>query len=317
MLGDGAVVEAFVNEDYSTASSYVLTGDIASGSSYYVINVDANTGDNVSFRVNGINISGENSTPQPWSVGPHPSDVAQFGYFNLTINITDDGSPCNCYSTKTCTGTYFTHAGCEGGYCVHSICRSASTYCGDGYCDTGESCSADNSACSSGYACTNGCQSSGTTTGGNGGGGGGGAATVECTEQWECTAYGPCIDGKQTRNCTDKNNCSTTENKPATERACVKREEEEEEVPEEEEEAKPPTESGSYVGQVQVHDNVNWAWTGTEWVKEGTAKYEEIVVKKPLFGKLERVWMYIFIGVIVVAIAIVIIEIKRKKIPRF
>jgi len=35
---------------------------------------------------------------------------------------------------------------CYGGYCVHSTCRSSSTYCGDDYCDTGESyesCSAD------------------------------------------------------------------------------------------------------------------------------------------------------------------------------
>jgi hypothetical protein len=30
---------------------------------------------------------------------------------------------------------------CSGGYCVHNICRSASTYCGDGYCDIGETCS--------------------------------------------------------------------------------------------------------------------------------------------------------------------------------
>lgn len=25
---------------------------------------------------------------------------------------------------------------CEGGYCVHGVCRSAATYCGDGHCDT-------------------------------------------------------------------------------------------------------------------------------------------------------------------------------------
>lgn len=29
---------------------------------------------------------------------------------------------------------------CSGGYCVHSTCRSGPTYCGDGYCDSGESC---------------------------------------------------------------------------------------------------------------------------------------------------------------------------------
>lgn len=30
---------------------------------------------------------------------------------------------------------------CSGGYCVHGICRSSSTYCGDSYCDSGEMCS--------------------------------------------------------------------------------------------------------------------------------------------------------------------------------
>jgi len=29
---------------------------------------------------------------------------------------------------------------CLGGYCVHNICRSTSTFCGDAYCDVGESC---------------------------------------------------------------------------------------------------------------------------------------------------------------------------------
>jgi len=28
---------------------------------------------------------------------------------------------------------------CESGYCVHDICRQSSTYCGDNYCDSGES----------------------------------------------------------------------------------------------------------------------------------------------------------------------------------
>jgi hypothetical protein len=60
---------------------------------------------------------------------------------------------------------------CVGGYCVHEYCRSTSTYCGDGYCDSGESCSSDNSACSSGYVCTNGCRLQNTGGGSSGGGG--------------------------------------------------------------------------------------------------------------------------------------------------
>ena len=36
---------------------------------------------------------------------------------------------------------------CLGGYCVHNICRSTSTYCGDDYCDTGETCSSCSGDC--------------------------------------------------------------------------------------------------------------------------------------------------------------------------
>ena len=38
-------------------------------------------------------------------------------------------------------------ASCLGGYCVHNICRSASIYCGDNYCDTGETCSSCSTDC--------------------------------------------------------------------------------------------------------------------------------------------------------------------------
>ncbi|MEM5854612.1 MAG: PGF-pre-PGF domain-containing protein [Candidatus Aenigmatarchaeota archaeon] len=47
----------------------------------------------------------------------------------LTINTLSDGS--------SCAANYE----CTGGYCVHGTCRSSSTYCGDTYCDSGETCS--------------------------------------------------------------------------------------------------------------------------------------------------------------------------------
>lgn len=46
---------------------------------------------------------------------------------------------------------------CAGNFCVHSICRSASTFCGDGSCDSGEStssCSADCPAAAGGGGTT-------------------------------------------------------------------------------------------------------------------------------------------------------------------
>jgi len=45
------------------------------------------------------------------------------------------GSPCSQSSQ------------CLSGYCVHKVCRSSSTYCGDSYCDTGEDCSSCHSDC--------------------------------------------------------------------------------------------------------------------------------------------------------------------------
>jgi len=48
-------------------------------------------------------------------------------YSYVTTTLPDDSS---------CTA----NIQCSGGYCVHGICRSTSTYCGDAYCDAGESC---------------------------------------------------------------------------------------------------------------------------------------------------------------------------------
>lgn len=70
---------------------------------------------------------------------------------NFTVKLVD-GSACTIGSQ------------CYNEYCVHNSCWYQSTHCGDGYCDTGESCTLDNSACSSGYACTNGCVATSTGT---------------------------------------------------------------------------------------------------------------------------------------------------------
>jgi hypothetical protein len=41
-----------------------------------------------------------------------------------------------------------------------------------------------------------------------------------CEERWICTDWSECIDGKQTRECADANNCGTEKYKPVEERAC-------------------------------------------------------------------------------------------------
>jgi len=57
----------------------------------------------------------------------------------LTVGTIGDGSSCTASIQ------------CAGGYCVHSICRSSSIYCGDSYCDSGESCSLCSADCGACY----------------------------------------------------------------------------------------------------------------------------------------------------------------------
>ncbi|MBD3203114.1 DNRLRE domain-containing protein [Candidatus Woesearchaeota archaeon] len=44
---------------------------------------------------------------------------------------------------------------------------------------------------------------------------------LNCEENWECSDWGNCIDGKKTRKCTDLNVCGTIDNKPAEEEDCL------------------------------------------------------------------------------------------------
>jgi hypothetical protein len=83
-------------------------------------------------------------------------------------------------------------------------------WCGDGSCNNGETCEtcpADCGTCSSG-------------NGGGGGGGGGGYTPPVCTPDWECSSWSQCIDGTQTRECLDVNECDSEEGKPAEEQSC-------------------------------------------------------------------------------------------------
>ncbi|MBW2984950.1 hypothetical protein KY361_07555 [Candidatus Woesearchaeota archaeon] len=202
---DGVIVDAYI----SNSIAGTTTVGAVQSSGYYLIHVEGNVGDSVSFRIYGNNVT---QAAQTWSVGfQHPA-------FNLTANYTANGQACPTYSGYTLPTTYNSNAGCAGGYCVHSICRSASTYCGDGHCDTGESASSCSADC-------------GTTTSPSGGGGGGGTS---CSESWSCTYWTGCSkEGIQTRICTDANNCGTTTNKPVEEQTCTYIEPEEPE-PEEE-----------------------------------------------------------------------------------
>lgn len=104
-------------------------------------------------------------------------------------------------------------------------------------------------------AATGGEESTPPPSGGGNGGGGGGSPTkkaaeepkVNCTQSWECSEWGECMNGAQTRNCNDINNCENkkeagqvdkifTSPKPSESKTCI--------MPEEPavEEAAPPAE---------------------------------------------------------------------------
>ncbi|MBL7160250.1 MAG: S8 family serine peptidase [Candidatus Aenigmarchaeota archaeon] len=82
--------------------------------------------------------------------------------------------------------------------------------CGDSVCDSSESCS----------SCSTDCGACATTGGSSGGGGGGGSSPVTCTESWNCTPWGQCQKGTQTRECVDENSCNTTTSKPVESQSC-------------------------------------------------------------------------------------------------
>lgn len=169
LAANGTIVEVFLNGTNTPLSSAILGHGQLNGTreGWYVISFEANAGDIVVFRVNNLTLISANGTNT--SAQTLISGGIIIENFNLSVNTSTDGSGC-AYNS-----------GCSSNLCVHNVCRSSNPFCGDGFCDSGESCSSDNSACSSGQACTNGCVT--TSTGGGGGGGGGGGAAVSTTSE--------------------------------------------------------------------------------------------------------------------------------------
>ena len=82
---------------------------------------------------------------------------------------------------------------------------------------------------------TGGNEGNGGTGGGGGGGSAGGGSSPStppatenppsenegtCTENWQCTEWLDCYNGKQSRVCTDLNQCGTENNKPSEKQEC-------------------------------------------------------------------------------------------------
>ena len=127
---DGTIVEAFVNSETTAAASETLER----GDGYYIINVPAKVGDNITFKVYGVTV---NEAVQNWSLGVH--------LLNLTMNKTATGTACTY--AGGCTSGY-----CVDGYCCDTACSGTCNKCNvsgsEGTCtDVNSECAGTNSAC--------------------------------------------------------------------------------------------------------------------------------------------------------------------------
>ncbi len=151
---NGTIVEAYLNGT-STVLGSVIVGENQLGGTpqgLYLIGVEVNPGDIVSFRVNNLTLisaNGTNVTAQTIVTGGILTDN-----FNLSVNKSSNGISC-LYAIGCSSGF------CVDGYCCNSACNGASEDC--------------NVAGSLG-TCTS--TASSSSSGGGGGGGGGGAVST-------------------------------------------------------------------------------------------------------------------------------------------
>ncbi len=132
---------------------------------------------------------------------------------NSNFTLGNCCSDANCNSTQFCSNSTCTikkadgqscslSSECLGAYCVHSLCRSNTTFCGDSYCDSGENCSLCSSDC-------NECQQQTITP------------EQECTADSDCAIFecancesekficnsGSCVECISDDNCKTQFNC--------------------------------------------------------------------------------------------------------------
>ena len=109
----------------------------------------------------------------------------------------------------------------EAGLCCSSVCIKESTCGFDGLCKTNcvngdPDCSCDKQSgflCDKGESCSKVIASSDINVCC-------GERCQSCNEDWKCSAWSICKDGKQTRECIDNNQCGTQLNKPLTSQSC-------------------------------------------------------------------------------------------------
>lgn len=110
----GAIVDAVVN-NASTVTVTTTTPSVSTAASnYYLVNIETTSGNNVTFKVNGIPALAD----QTWSIGLHPNGSSD--YFNLSVSKLANGQSCS-YA-----------AACSGGFCNSGTCASSAPSGGGG-----------------------------------------------------------------------------------------------------------------------------------------------------------------------------------------
>lgn len=150
------------------------------------------------------------------------SSNGQYGYSPLLFFVEDgiDGDTIEFYLNGylATSQTFANEAGTELDLVLDE--STGNVLCGNGLCDSWEDCDSCQNDCG---ACPSDDSPPGSGGSGGGGGGGGGGGERQCVEFWTCTGWGPetCpATRQQTRNCTDRNACGTTANKPNEIKAC-------------------------------------------------------------------------------------------------
>ena len=89
-----------------------------------------------------------------WWKGGSAQDSAHS--YDLTLGPTTTFSTITHIPRLPETSSCWDSDDCTTGYCVHNICRSSSTYCGDTFCDAGETCSSCKQDCGACPVCGDG-----------------------------------------------------------------------------------------------------------------------------------------------------------------
>jgi len=136
------------------------------------------------------------------------ANITILGINYTNPNIHKDGVECaDCNIINYTKGSFLKFS--VTGFISYDV--QGGTYCGDGVCNNGESCSSCSGDCGACGEDNNDNNNGGPTTP---------PVIINCTERWSCTGWSNCTNGNKTRTCNDLNNCNIADRTPKLETKC-------------------------------------------------------------------------------------------------